>query len=409
MTSTLRRSVRNALRITVAGLCCVGIWNSLQFARADRLFREDDEQSLRKAIHIEPDSWLYYMRLADFDHVHSRELLDTAVRLDRYNALVNVELGRQYEADGDYSRAEKSYLAAYDVDRTYPPRWNLAAYYLRRNNMPAFWSWARIAAQMPPDDIDPLFEICWQAAPDPEKMANTVLVHETPALVHQYVAFLLRKGQFAVAATFAHQLARMGTSDNDRSLLLSVVDRLVAANQATAANALWHSLIVRNWVIADEGVPNNSHFLREPIPVSFDWSFPEYDGLHSWPGPSGLETEFTGSEPEDCTVAEQVVTLAPGDYTMTYTYHSADIPPDAGLHWRIVDASSNSIIATSPDLSSDSETHSTLSFTVPPASSLLWLRLDYQRALGTTRIAGTSMVISTQIKANPKHDMPTMQ
>jgi len=172
---------------------------------------------------------------------------------------------------------------------------------------------------------------------------------------------------------------------------------------------LWHSLIVRNWVIADEGVPNNSHFLREPIPVSFDWSFPEYDGLHSWPGPSGLETEFTGSEPEDCTVAEQVVTLAPGDYTMTYTYHSADIPPDAGLHWRIVDASSNSIIATSPDLSSDSETHSTLSFTVPPASSLLWLRLDYQRALGTTRIAGTSMVISTQIKANPKHDMPTMQ
>ena len=62
--------------------------------------------------------------------------------------------------------------------------------------------------------------------------------------------------------------------------------------------------------VADLTVPNNGAFLREPLPVSFDWALPEYQGLHSWPGASGLETEFSGSEPDGCTIAEQIVVLS---------------------------------------------------------------------------------------------------
>jgi len=35
-------------------------------------------------------------------------------------------------------------------------------------------------------------------------------------------------------------------------------------------------LIEQHWVEADSTVPNNAEFAREPLPVTFDWSLPEY-------------------------------------------------------------------------------------------------------------------------------------
>ena len=399
MMSLLRRSVGIALRIVIAGACCLGIWSSLKFAYADYLFQKDTEESVRTAIRLVPDGWEYYMRLAQFDRGHARELLATSLRLDRYNAQADIELGLRYEAEGDFARAEKLLLAAFEVDHTYLPRWSLANYYFRRDNMPAFWAWARSAAAMPADDIGPLFELCWRVAPDPEKITGAIL-NEKPELIRQYLGFLLAKDQLPAVANVAPRLVRSGEPETDSPLLFSVVNRMVAANDAAAANALWHLLIEQHWVVADATVPNNADFGREPLPVSFDWTLPEYPGLHSWPGSSGLETEFTGSQPEDCTVAEQAVALTPGNYTMAYTYHTSDIPPGTGIRWQIIDAKSNTVLADSPDLSSDTLNHSALAFSVPPGASLLRLRLAYRRALGTPRISGMLVVLSTQIQAH---------
>jgi hypothetical protein len=396
----LRRSVGVALRIVIAGACCLGIWSSWEFARADYLFQKDTEKSVRAAIRLVPDGWEYYMRLAQFDRTHARELLATSLRLNRYDAQADIELGLQYEAEGDFSRAQKQLLEAYEVDHTYLPRWSLANYYFRRDNMPAFWAWARSAAEMPADEMGPLFELCWRVSPDPEKITGAVL-NEKPELIRQYISFLLAKDQLQAVDIVAPRLVRSGDPETDRPLLFSVVNRLVAANDAPAAKALWHSLIEQHWVVADTTVPNNAEFLREPLPVSFDWALPEYDGLHSWPGPSGLETEFTGSQPEDCTIAEQAVALTPGNYKMAYAYHTSDIPQATGIRWQIVDTKSNTVLAESPDLSSDALNHSAFAFSVPPGDSVLRLRLAYRRALGTPRISGVLVVLSAQIQAQP--------
>jgi len=65
-------------------------------------------------------------------------LLTTSLRLNRYDAQADIGLGLQFEADGDFGRAEKKLLEAYEVDHTYLPRWSLANYYFRRDNIPAF-------------------------------------------------------------------------------------------------------------------------------------------------------------------------------------------------------------------------------------------------------------------------------
>jgi len=394
-------SVVVALRVMLAGVCCLGIWLSWKTARADFLFQQDSPESVRAATHLLPDEWRYYMRLAQLDRAQARELLSTALRLNRYNAQASIELALQDESEGDTARAEKLLLNAFEVDRTYVPRWSLANFYFRRDKMPEFWIWAHKAAEMPADNIGPLFELCWHVSPDAQKIAEALL-NDNPDLIRPYIGFLLTKDELTGVAAVVPSLIRVGQPDTDRDLMFTVVNRLTNDHQDAAANTVWHLLIDRRWVIADATMPNNGEFRREPLPVAFDWDFPEYPGLHSWPGSTGLETEFSGGQPENCAIAEQTIYLAPGDYTMQYYYHTTDIAPDTGIKWQIVDPAAKKVLAESPSLSSDMLKQTRMTFSIPQGTSLVRLRLAYERAIGTPRITGTLLVLSNQIQAHPQ-------
>lgn len=387
------RSVTLAIRIVVVvALCSIGIWQSWKLAWANHLYREDTPDSLRSALRFAPDSPYYYMRLSQLDPDHARELLEQAVQADRYNAEADIELGLTYEADGDNARAEKLLLNAFEVDHTYLPRWSLANFYFRRDNTQLFWKWARIAAQMPSDDMGPLFQLCWREAPDPATISDAIL-NDQPDLLYQYTAFLLNKDQIIAASAVAQRLIRVGNRDAFRPMVMSVVDRLIVENHGNEAQQLWYALIDAQWVKGEKSEPNNPKFDRTPLVVGFDWAIPAYDGLHSYTGPSGLNSEFTGSQPEDCTVAGQAIVLQPGRYSLQYSYQTTGIPQESGLHWQILDPASNSVIATSQDLSSESQQRQdSMEFSVPPSSSALYLRLGYERELGTPRISGSLML-----------------
>jgi hypothetical protein len=395
-----RQSFAVALRIVVAGGCVLAIWCSWKVARADYLYGRDTADALRSAIQLAPDKSEYYVRLAQIDDAHAPDLLETALRLNQYNAQAATDLGLRYEAAGDYPRAERLLLQASAVDHTYQPRWSLANFYLRRDNLPQFWAWARRAAEMPPDDMGALFDLCWRVSPNPDQIAAAILT-DNPEAIRQYLWFLVRKNQLPAAANAGQRLIRASTPAVDRTQLFAVVNQLAAANQATAASALWQGMIERRWVVADKSAPNNPVFAREPLPVDFDWAIASYPGLHSWPGSSGLETEFTGDEPESCTIAEQTMSLAPGNYTMEYSYRTKEIPPETGIRWQIVDAKSGAVLANSPDLSSEAGKQESLAFSVPAGAPLQRLRLSYQRAIGTTRISGSLVVVSTGIQGHP--------
>lgn len=387
-----------ACRAMMAGLCGLGIWCSWNLARADYLYHLDTVASLRAALRLEPDAWRYSMRLAAMDDGDAQQLLETTLRLYPYNAEADIDLGLRQEAAGNDDAAEKLLLDAYSVDHTFMPRWSLANFYLRRNNLPAFWLWARKAAEMPYDNTQPLFELCWHVSPDPGEIAQRIL-NNNPTLLRQYISFLLAKNQAPAAAAIAQRLTQFGSPKADAPQMFAVIDRLIAANNGQAAQQLWQTLIARRWVTADQSTPNNASFAREPLPVAFDWALSSYEGLQSWPGPAGLETEFSGMQPENCTIAEQFVVLPPGNYQLAYAYRTEQISPATGLRWQILPVGSETPLAESHDLSSDTLSEGKFAFTVSPGTSALRLRLHYQRALGTTRIAGTAVIESVQIHA----------
>jgi hypothetical protein len=341
------------------------------------------------------------MRLAQLDEDHASELLETALRLNPFNAQADIELGLRAEAEGNTVKAEKFLLQAFAVDDTYVPRWSLAGFYLRRGDMNEFWAWARKAVEMPADDMGALFELCWHASTDPEEIAGKIL-NDNPDVIRQYLTFLLRKDQLTGSESIAQRLIRTGIPSANRPVLFSVVNRMLTAGDATAAATLWHNLIEQGWVGGSDTRPYNAAFAQDPLPVGFDWSLPSYPGLHSRPGGSGLETEFTGDQPEDCLIAEQSVVLPAGNYTMKYTYQTGGISPDTGIRWQIVDANSGAVLANSPYLSSETHQEVALPFSLGKAMNLLRLQLVYKRVPGTSRVAGTLTNVSTQIQRLPQ-------
>jgi tetratricopeptide (TPR) repeat protein len=338
------------------------------------------------------------MRLSQFDDADAEQLLDRSLQLDPYDAPANIELGLYSESTGDFARAEKLMLEAFAIDHTFATRWALANFYFRRGNESAFWAWARSAASMPSNGAGALFELCWRESPDPEKISSAIL-NDNPKLIRQYIDFLLTKNQLPAAASAAQRLIRDGDPQTDTPQLLTTINGLVATRDGTRALGLWRALIARQWVKADPTAINNPRFVRDPLPVDFDWTLPAYDGFNARTGSAGLEAEFTGRQPESCIVAEQSVVLSPGKYSLHYSYRTSEIPPDTGLKWQIVDGESGKTLAESPDLSSDDLQNSTVTFLVPQDASLLHVRLAYGRALGTTRISGRLAVSSVQIQS----------
>jgi len=385
------------LRILVVCACCLGVESAWDFAHADYLFRQDLPQSIRAALALEPDAWRYAVRLSQLDEDHASALLKAALALDPYNAQADIELGLRAEAAGDDTDAEKYLLAAFAIDRTYLPRWSLANYYLRHDKPLQFWMWARQAMQMPPQDASPLFELCWRLDPDPHRV-STAILSDNPEVLHQYLDFLVKRDQTSTLAPLAARLLRVGTAQTERVFLLSIVDRMVVANRAADALTLWRAMAARHWVIADSSLPNNGRFAREPVAVRFDWSIASTTGLHSWPGAAGLQTELTGAQPEQCILAEQTVPLQPGSYSLIYSYRTAGIPPGTGVHWQLIDAASGVAVAQSSDLSSDTTKEEVLPFAVSSQQSLFYLRLRYERNIGTSRVAGNLLMLSTRIQ-----------
>jgi tetratricopeptide (TPR) repeat protein len=400
MASRLQHIPSAVLRLVAVAACCWGILCSWKLGRADYLFRQDTEASIRQAISITPDAWAYYMRLAEFEPAQAQKLLNTAVRLDQYNAQAEIEMGLQYEAQGDFGRAEQCFLRAFTVDHTYTPRWSLASFYFRRGNLAAFWTWARRAAEMPSESTGPLFELCWRVSPDANEITRRIL-NNNAELLRQYLDFLLLKEQASSAAEIAIRIIQYGDSKADLPRLFSAINQLIADQDGQSAKAVWGAMIAKHWVVAEQGLPDNPNFNREPLPVGFDWALPSSTGIQSVPGPSGLETEFSGLEPEQCTIAEQAVVLGPGNYQMDYSYRTVGIPPGSGLQWQVVAGGAGKVLARSSDLSSESPTRARLTFSLPAAVSLADLRLVYQRALGTVPISGSLVISSVHIHPLP--------
>ena len=390
--------------VSAIPLCFAAYW-SIRLAVADRFSRSGSIPDLQRATRLAPGNAPYLLRLAELEDGEGQDAsaaLKQAATANPLNSAVWLQLGLQAELKGDMAAAGKILLHAAQLDRQFRPRWELAGFYVRRNDPRQSRHWAREALRIgDPADFPAVFRLCWTLGAQAEDIWREA-IPKTPVVMEQYLGFLLAENKLDAAAPVAAQLGEVAEAPQVRSLL-AYCDAAIAAKQTSKALSCWNTLSRRHllpYPVIDPSTGNslvNGNFQRTPSSLGFDWRPANIAGIsvnYDEISPH-IRIAFSGKQPESCEPLTTWVALEPmRKFRLACRYETAAIPPGSGLKWQLYSAANGAqIIPDAPSLSHENQTTATMDFRTPEGVShepQLWrLALAYQRTPGTVRIEGS--------------------
>jgi tetratricopeptide (TPR) repeat protein len=374
------------------------VWN-VRFGVADLVARRNQPDSTRLAMRLMPVDGAYFAQLADeiyaIDPASAKSLLQSAVRLNPYDASSWIQLGLLSEAGDDLPQAEEALLRAEGVDSTFLPSWSLANFYFRRENAARFWYWAQRAAQMSPDDATPLFRLAWYVNPSVAEIENRLQI-KRPAVAAQFLDFLKARGDPEAVTEAASHLLTASSKDTAEALL-GACDWLIANQRPDLALPLWNGLAARDQIpygplaAASPDAVTNGKFGQSPISRGFDWRLKTVDGVSSFLNlsPNALGFEFSGDEPDSFLLMDQTAPVREQEnYALVVNYRTTGIAPGSGIAWLVTDDRSGAVLARTGSLSAEQGGEASACFAAPAGAAFVNLSLLYQRQPGTVRVEG---------------------
>jgi hypothetical protein len=381
-------------------LCGYACYWAARWAFADYIATKPSRSRIEFALRLAPGNPEYYIRLAQAEPALALSRMQRAADLNPLSAPVWIELARAAEEHNNFPGAEHSLLRAVQVDKTFAPRWLLAQYYSRRHDEARFWPAARAALATSYDDVTPLFDLCWNFAPEPRIILDRA-VPNRPDVLRQYFDFLLAKNRLDAANGIANQVMRDAGPDTVPSLL-SYCDRLLAKNDSSRAVEAWNALATKQLLkypalaVAQGRSLTNGGFEPPEEPSmarGFDWRVTAVDGVFvQYGGASGLRFDFSGKQPESCELLTEWVPVEPARaYRFVVRYATDGLDRDTGLKWRVLDVTTGAdLLSTGGWLTGNQgrEAQERYGFSTPAETRLVKLVLAYQRLPGTVRIEG---------------------
>ena len=379
--------------------CCSGI-----FGLATFFYRQNTQPSIDWAVHLVPFNASYVRRLAGWDVTRRTALLQRAVSLNPLDAQGWLQLGFDAEfRRHDPALAEKAYLQAAAVDHMYLPRSTLANFYFRQENEPAFLKWSKAALAITPFPADPIFSQMWLLDPNPVKLGDNI--PERPGVLLQYASFLMNAHQFtAVPPVLKRMMDAAGNASPEAygrtNVVGPIMDQLLWAGYPEAALQIWGFLHSASWVSLP--VPSgtrpltNGSFHSAIWNHGFDWTVLGNEGIffNQYPEAGELRFDFSGNEPEKCTLLQQWIPTLPGQvYRLQWTASATGASKPLGLSWRIHRPGG---ALDSPDLITIAP--GVWNFKAPELTQSTLLSLEYARPLGETRANGVFILQSVSIR-----------
>jgi tetratricopeptide (TPR) repeat protein len=338
------------------------------------------------------------------------DALRRAVALNPWDARSWIELGLSAEASGDNATSIQCLLRAAAVDTKFLPRWTLANYYFRHDDVAMFWYWTRQAAAMVYGDALAMFRLCGKVAEDGRLIDRLEI--RNPDVRAGYLSYLLDQNRVDLIAPIVHRLLEQNR-EVDVPLLSTACERLLAARRVDQAVETWNRLADAGRVPfktpGGEGAQllANGSFAVPPASLGFDWRLPVLEGISVSREEStlGLRLTFSGRQPEECEVLAQLVPLrSKTPYQLSYVFRTQGIPGGAGLSWRIADAVAGTLLGEGPSLASEAESLAHFSFATPVGCRLVRLSLRYRRTPGTTRMEG--FLVLRNVALEPLAQLP---
>ena len=391
----------------LAGLAMAGAW-SIREGWADYRMRRETVSATEAAIALTPDQSEYYARLAwlvsNHDPQKAKEALRRAVALNPWDARSWIELGLRAEAEGDGATSEACLLRAAKADHTFLPRWTLANYYFRHDDLAKFWLWAKQAAAMVYGDAQPLFLLCGRVEED-GKLIDRLQIR-APEVQAGYLSYLLGKNRVDLIGPAVQRLGAENR-EADVAVLMTACERLLEAGRIHEAVEIWNRQAAAGRVGfrtpggEGEQLAANGGFAVAPASRGFDWRLPAVDGVSvsREENARGLRVTFSGREPEDCEVLTQLVPVREKmQYELRFKYRTREIATGQGLGWRITDANRGTALGEGAGAASEEDTEGRLTFATPAECRLVRLALRYHRSPGTTRMNGFLILREVAVK-----------
>ena len=343
---------------------------------------------------MRPDRAEYELALARTDPERAVSHLRRAAEWNPYLTDARILMAAELERAGDISGSEATLLELAERDHLYAPPWALANFYVRTGQTARFWPWARAAAQKSPGDVRPLFTLAIALAGDGVAVLDRI-VSPRRSVECQYLEFLLDRKDYPDADVVARRIATDATA-TDRNFLLEYVDRCLAAGRSAEAAEIWNRLYSgRLQALPDHLV--NGDFSSPIVGRGFDWR-PALPGCavvaETNAGGPALELFLSGSQPENCSILDQVLRLSRGAaYEMRFQYRTTDLPDPTGLRWWL-GGRKEYVLRASPEWSD-----AVWRFFAPDEGARL--TLEYRRAAGSTRHQGTVLFRRARLERQP--------
>ncbi len=226
----------------LAGLALSSLW-SFRMAAADQCIRAATLEGAEQAIQWTPNQSENYVwlsaRVSDANPQRAEWALRQAVAFNPQDARSWVDLALRREMDGDLPQAERYLLHAAETDRQYLPRWSLANFYFRNNDLERFWLWAKRAAEMLYADPTPLFRLCGEVSEDGNLVDRLGL--RNPDVRASYLNYLLARDHADLIRPVTQRLLNDGREE-DVPILLVACDRMLELGRAAEALEVWNRL-----------------------------------------------------------------------------------------------------------------------------------------------------------------------
>ena len=280
--TSLKGSSQRFLALATGLLLLVGAGVSIvRWYLASQARTARDEETLRRAVRLEPDNGAYWHELGQWDELSfaegslTRALQDyrRATQLNPFESRYWLDLANLLELTGDHSQAELAVAEALRVD-PHSPRtlWSAGNFWLRTAEPQRAFPYFKQALLAEPDLAPALIQTCHNAIGDPNVLLREVLPSQ-PRFLVIYLWVLVRDQQTAAAGPVWRALVQLG-GGFEAPQVLFYLNHLLDAAQVAEAQQGWADLqrlgVIPKSHGGDELLYNPD--LRQPIlNGGFDW------------------------------------------------------------------------------------------------------------------------------------------
>ena len=370
---------------------------AIRMAVADSAAHAGTLEGLEKAIRWEPGNADYHRWLAvtllGRDPKRSESEFREAIHQNAWDAESRIRLGLLLESHGKLAEAHKELLGAVEKDATFLPKWTLANFAFRHDNIPEFWVWAKAAVPMSYGDRSPLFDL---AAATGEAGLSGKLGLTRDDDWDSYLGWATAKGSVDEV-----RKAALHVSGEHRPNLSPAVqqacDRLVDLGGVDEALEVWNAAVKSGLILAGEsarGRVTNGNFAVQPSGSGFDWVLekPAGGAIVRENDHSGVWVRFTGEQAERCSVLAQRVAVSPGTtYRVSVQYRTMGAGRNSGLKW-MVSSTTAELARMNGYLSAEKAGSASFQFQAPSGVNWVRLALWYERPPGEMRLEGDIVV-----------------